>query len=166
MTFDQILLVLLIGGATVFYLTRWLPTEVTSLLIIAGLGLTGILDPSQALSGFSSTGLVTVAANLDPEAWTLHHELSPLVGSLDPVAQAGRLRGLPQMHLAGSDDRVVPAYTRGRFLAAAGTEQRIVEGASHGCCWVDSWPRPLCRFLADAAVAAATAVDSSTTNCR
>ena len=62
MTFDQILLVLLIAGATVLYLTRWLPTEVTSLLIIAGLGLTGILDASQALSGFSSTALVTVAA--------------------------------------------------------------------------------------------------------
>ena len=110
--------------------------------------------------------LVTVAANLDPEAWTLHHELSPLVGSLDPVAQAGRLRGLPQMHLAGSDDRVVPAYTRGRFLVAAGAEQRVVDGATHGCCWVDSWPRPLCRFLADAAVAGATAGDASTTDCR
>ena len=62
MTVDQILLVLLIAGATALYLTRWLPTEVTSLLIIAGLGLTGILDAGQALSGFSSTALVTVAA--------------------------------------------------------------------------------------------------------
>lgn len=61
-TSEQILLVMLIVGATALYLTRWLPTEVTSLLIIASLGLTGILDASQALSGFSSTALVTVAA--------------------------------------------------------------------------------------------------------
>jgi len=59
---EQILLVLIIVGATILYLTRRLPTEVTSLLIIASLGFTGILDANQALSGFSSTALVTVAA--------------------------------------------------------------------------------------------------------
>ncbi len=62
MTLEQILLVILIAGATVLFLTRWLPTEVTSLLIIASLGFTGLLDANQALSGFSSTAMVTVAA--------------------------------------------------------------------------------------------------------
>lgn len=62
MSGDQIVLVLIILGATTLFLTRWLSTEVTSLLIIVALGLTGLLSPEQALSGFSSTAMVTVAA--------------------------------------------------------------------------------------------------------
>ncbi|MEZ4609874.1 MAG: SLC13 family permease [Caldilineaceae bacterium] len=43
-------------------MTRWLSTEVTALLIIVTLGMTGLLSPEEALSGFSSTAMVTVAA--------------------------------------------------------------------------------------------------------
>ncbi len=59
---DQIMLVLIVAGATVLFMTRWLPTEVTSLLIIVCLGVSGLLPADLALSGFSSTAIVTVAA--------------------------------------------------------------------------------------------------------
>ena len=62
MSLQQILLILLIGAATYLYLSRRLPTEVVSLLVIAVLGITGLLDAGDALSGFSSTAMVTVAA--------------------------------------------------------------------------------------------------------
>lgn len=62
MTTQQILLVLLLCGITILYVTRWLRTEVTSLLTIVALMLTGLLAPEQALSGFSSTATLTVAA--------------------------------------------------------------------------------------------------------
>ena len=62
MSGDQILLILIIVGATTLFMTRWLSTEVTALLIIVTLGMTGLLSPEEALSGFSSTAMVTVAA--------------------------------------------------------------------------------------------------------
>ena len=59
---DQIVLLVIIVATTTLYITNWLPTEVTSTLAIALLVLTGILQPTQALSGFSSTATITVAA--------------------------------------------------------------------------------------------------------
>lgn len=58
----QLILLLILAVATAFYVTRWLPTAVTSLLVIFGLIATGLLTVEQAFSGFSSTATVTVAA--------------------------------------------------------------------------------------------------------
>lgn len=56
------LLTAIILGALVLFVTRLIPIEVTAILIIALLALTGILNPSEALQGFSSTATITVAA--------------------------------------------------------------------------------------------------------
>lgn len=91
--------------------------------------------------------LVTVAANLDVAAWTAHHDLTPLAGSLDPAAQASRLRGVAQVHLAGADDSTVPVAVLDAYLAALGNaaavERRVVPGFDHECCWADEWPQLL-----------------------
>ena len=60
--FDQLLLIGIIGLSTLLYVTNWLPTEVTALGTIVLLVGTGILTPGDALSGFSSTATITVAA--------------------------------------------------------------------------------------------------------
>jgi hypothetical protein len=109
--------------------------------------------------------LVTIAANLDVHAWTRHHRLSRLSGSLDPVVHAQSLRGLPQQHLIGDRDDVVPALTRARFLAASGASQRIVEGVNHSCCWAESWPALLCRFLAEIPATTGTTQSSVRRGC-
>jgi hypothetical protein len=57
--------------------------------------------------------LLTVAANLDIHAWTWHHGLSALSGSVDPILRADRLRGLPQEHLVGNRDTLC-RRSRGR----------------------------------------------------
>lgn len=91
----------------------------------------------------------TVAAPLDPGAWTLYHEVSPLVGSLDPMDDAARLAALPQAHFAGAEDDIVPPEIILGFLAREGPGHEgrlvVVPGADHGCCWADRWPglRPL-----------------------
>ena len=59
---NTIVLILIILATTTLYITRWLSTEVTSVLSITALALTGILTPEQAIAGFSSTATVTVAA--------------------------------------------------------------------------------------------------------
>ena len=57
-----------------------------------------------------TTGLVTLAGNLDPAAWTRHHAYTPL----EAAPQAPRLPGhLRQLHvLAGRDTNIPPALTR------------------------------------------------------
>ena len=54
----------ILGTAVVLYVTQWLRIEVTSLLVIVSLGLTGILAPEEALSGFSSPATLTVVSML------------------------------------------------------------------------------------------------------
>ena len=58
----QHILLLILAAMTLLYITRWLPTEVTSLLIIFSLAGTGLLSVEDAFSGFSSTATVTVGA--------------------------------------------------------------------------------------------------------
>ncbi len=62
MTLEQATLLLILVTTIGLYITRWLPTEVTSLLAIVAVALTGLLPPEQALSGFASTATITVGA--------------------------------------------------------------------------------------------------------
>lgn len=89
--------------------------------------------------------LVTVAANLDLDYWTHRDGLSPLVGSLDPAQEAGRLGALPQLHFAGGKDRVVGADVTRSYLShlPAGNLARleVVPDSDHHCCWLEDWPK-------------------------
>lgn len=88
-------------------------------------------------------GFVTIAANLDTSAWTRLHKVTALAGSLEPLDYADRLAALPQVHLVGGRDEIVPAHLMSAYLNRAGVEESgrvIVEpGFDHHCCWVDDW---------------------------
>jgi di/tricarboxylate transporter len=59
----EITLVLLILGATVFFLIfEWVPMEVVALFSLGAVAVTGLVSPKEALSGFSSPAVVTVWA--------------------------------------------------------------------------------------------------------
>ncbi|MCK4413873.1 MAG: SLC13 family permease [Candidatus Eisenbacteria sp.] len=61
---EPVLLTGIILITLVLFITRLLPIALTSIFIIAALALTGILEPHEALQGFSSTATITVAAML------------------------------------------------------------------------------------------------------
>lgn len=86
--------------------------------------------------------LVTLAAPLDVAAWTRAIGVSPLTGSGNPADVAASLSGIPQTHLRGRDDRLVPPASTARFLAQVPRAGVIdLEGVDHQCCWQDVWPR-------------------------
>lgn len=91
--------------------------------------------------------LITVAANLDHRAWTRLHGVTPLAGSLNPPDRADRLRDLPQLHLVGAQDEVVPEAVVRSYLEALGNAPHarleVIEGFDHHCCWSKLWPAPL-----------------------
>jgi pimeloyl-ACP methyl ester carboxylesterase len=99
--------------------------------------------------------VVTVAANLDHAAWTALHEVSPLWGSLNPADYAASLRQLPQLHLAGAEDRVVPSDVAAAYVERLTPGHRVklvvIPDFDHECCWVEAWDRLAARFgFADA----------------
>lgn len=84
--------------------------------------------------------VVTVAANLDTDAWTDHHQYLRLSQSLNP-ALSDTPHPWPELHLRGANDRVVPLSTTERYFTRyPQAQQRTIEAFDHVCCWVRDWP--------------------------
>lgn len=93
-------------AALVLFVTRWLPIEITSLLIPPALVFTGILDVSDALSGFSNPATITVAALFMLSAGLVR------TGVLESVALVlGRLAGGSPLRLLLLLALVVPLFS-------------------------------------------------------
>ena len=54
------LLILLI--AIILFATEWIPMDLVSLMVLLAVGLTGLVTPEEAFSGFSNPAVITVAA--------------------------------------------------------------------------------------------------------
>lgn len=97
------------------------------------------------------TALVTVAGNLDPDAWTAHHGFTPLAESMNPAQRPPLRTDLAQLHLtAGRDERVPAALTRGAIERQPGARHEEFPDFDHDCCWEQIWPGVL-RGLGSAA---------------
>lgn len=113
-------------------------------LVLVGYSGGGAIATLLAAERSDVVRLVTVAANLDTDAWTAGHGLLPLSGSLNPAERWSALQHLTQLHLVGAQDTVVPrsvaqAFVQ-RFPAAKQPMVRLVDGADHSCCWAQLWP--------------------------
>jgi di/tricarboxylate transporter len=62
MTLDQVLFLLILCGGLYLFVSERLRVDVTAMLLLLALVLTGVLDPKQALSGFASEPAIIVAA--------------------------------------------------------------------------------------------------------
>ncbi len=62
MTLEMWILVAILVAAATLFSTRWLPMEVTAVLTVVALALSGLLSPREALAGFASTATLTVGA--------------------------------------------------------------------------------------------------------
>ncbi|MES1943959.1 hypothetical protein PC39_07589 [Salinisphaera sp. PC39] len=83
--------------------------------------------------------VVTVAGNLDTDAWTAAHGYRPLAGSLNPMT-AARLAGVEHLHFAGAADANVSPGIARAFAERHGGRVQVVEGFDHRCCWRERWP--------------------------
>jgi pimeloyl-ACP methyl ester carboxylesterase len=88
--------------------------------------------------------VLTVAGNLDIDAWTALHGYTPLRASLNPIDMPPLAGSILQTHVVGSEDEVVPpSLTAGYAARRPGAELRILPGVDHRCCWEDLWPEIL-----------------------
>ena len=88
---------------------------------------------------------VTVAAPLALTAWAAAQGLTPLAGSLDPLAQPAAAITRRAVHYAGADDAVVPAAIVARFVGAHGGKLEVLADFDHDCCWARDWTQLLRR---------------------
>jgi pimeloyl-ACP methyl ester carboxylesterase len=90
------------------------------------------------------TRVVTVAANLDIDAWARHHGYSRLGGSLNPATASPLPPTTRQVHLAGGRDARVPPHLS-RPVAERQPSARflVIPDFDHRCCWEREWPAVL-----------------------
>ena len=93
--------------------------------------------------------VITLAANLDTDAWAAYHHYAPLHASLNPAQLAPLSRRIFQLHLAGKDDvNVPPSLIRPVVERQYNARWQVVRGQNHTCCWEALWPALLATFLA------------------
>jgi len=99
-----------------------------------------------------AVGVITIAANLDPETWAALHGYLPLTGSLNPSVEPSLPGTVAEWHLVGDRDTNVPQTAAARYLARV-PPARIWRYATfdHICCWEQEWPAVLRRVRAELA---------------
>jgi pimeloyl-ACP methyl ester carboxylesterase len=89
------------------------------------------------------TDVITLAGNLDPDAWTAHHGLSPLDGSLNPLADGALPERIAQAHYAAARDRNVPVALIRPAAQRLGSTLRVLPDTGHQSGWPAHWRRIL-----------------------
>lgn len=92
-----------------------------------------------------TAAVVTVAANLDIDAWAASRHARPLAGSLNPARQPALPAGIVQRHFAGARDEVVPPEVTRKGLRP-GVPLTVVPEYDHRCCWEEMWPSMLAEL--------------------
>jgi pimeloyl-ACP methyl ester carboxylesterase len=120
-------------------LKQWLLNRPFKRIILIGYSGGGTLAMlmTRYLAGVDT--VVTVAANLEVDAWSRFHGYGPLKDSLDPGAVNFDSR-IRQIHLAGLKDEIVPAD----IIESFSHKQQNAKYMSfaeydHRCCWSQGW---------------------------
>tara|TARA_R110002073_G_scaffold331662_1_gene516702 strand:- start:94 stop:909 length:816 start_codon:yes stop_codon:yes gene_type:complete len=88
--------------------------------------------------------VITIAGNLNVNAWSKMHAYSPLQGSLDPAEQLPLPSRIKQWHLLGGmDDNVPASISRQVIQDQPNAEILYFDKFTHQCCWKAIWPSVL-----------------------
>ena len=78
----QLYLLVILIGAVILLFTEWIRVDLTAILIILALSITGVLEPQDALSGFSSEPAILLATIFVLSGALYHTGLSEQLGNL------------------------------------------------------------------------------------
>jgi hypothetical protein len=128
-------------------------------VVLIGYSGGGVLAVLMAPLVPSTVAVVTIAADLDIDAWARRHGYSALEGSLNPANLPPLPSRVREWHLVGDRDAVVPPELSRRYLDRVKTDY-VWHFATfdHVCCWAQQWPELFSRI--EAAVGR-TSVDPS-----
>ena len=92
MPLEIIILVIILLAAVVLFATGWIRMDLTALFVLVALALTGLVSPTQALSGFSNPAVIIVWAMFILSAGLARTGISSLIGA-KLLAFAGKSEG-------------------------------------------------------------------------
>jgi hypothetical protein len=88
--------------------------------------------------------LITLAGNLDIDAWCDLHGYSRLAGSLNPMLESPLRSAVWQRHYVGAEDNRVPATLTQHYVAShPGAMMIELKNQDHTCCWDNVWSQIL-----------------------
>ena len=97
--------------------------------------------------------LGTIAGNLDHRFWTTSLNLTPLHASLNPMDKAVSTASIPQLHLSGDKDNVIPPSMAARWCSAlppgSPCQYRQIPDMTHEGAWERVWPELLRNHYAE-----------------
>jgi dienelactone hydrolase len=100
----------------------------------------GALAMLLASSPLHITAVVTLAGNLDTEAWVQQHHFRTLLGSLNPALMAMLDKRITQLHFQGGRDQNIPPALVSRFAVRQPYAHfKIYPEFGHHCCWEEKW---------------------------
>ena len=91
--------------------------------------------------------LITVAGNIDTDAWVKYHALTPMEGSLNPADKARELSKIPQIHFIGLKDAVIPPEIFESYLKHFSNRENIKSVVCKECTHNSGWSEKLERLL-------------------
>jgi pimeloyl-ACP methyl ester carboxylesterase len=120
---------------------RWMSSKKINHVVLIGYSGGGVLAALLASYLKKTSAVITIAANLDIEAWSRHHGYSPPSASLNPATDAHIPANIQQIHLAGLQDNNVPAEIIELFSRTQNNALYLpLPEYDHICCWLDIWP--------------------------
>ena len=88
--------------------------------------------------------LITLAGNLDHQAFTKWHHVTPLTGSLNPADFSQKLTQIKQIHFIGSKDRTVPPSIFDSYVKRYEKKKnikKVILDISHSGEWGKKWKK-------------------------
>lgn len=127
---------------------RWVKTHRIEEVVFIGYSGGGTLAVLMAPNALNLIRVVTIAANLDVDAWNAFHGYPPFELSLNPADQIEAVKNIEQIHFAGGLDKVAPTEIIEKFANTSPKfRYQLYPNYSHHCCWVDAWPNILQKIL-------------------
>lgn len=82
--------------------------------------------------------VITVASNIDTDAWTKYHNIEPM-NVQNPALFSDTLSNIRQIHYIGKKDDVVPSIIAESYVSYYPADNRpkiyIIDDFTHHCCW-------------------------------
>jgi hypothetical protein len=113
-------------------------------VVLIGFSGGGTLAMLLAERTLDLSGIVTIAGNLDIEAWSRIHGYPPLTGSKNPAQLPPLSPKYFQLHVVGGNDQNIPlSIVQPTVLNQHSAKLIIMPEFDHNCCWEKAWPSVL-----------------------
>lgn len=86
--------------------------------------------------------IITIAGNLDIKNFSKYHEVYALKDSLNPIDYAAEIRSIPQLHISGGEDKIVPAHIADIYIQVSASDcvkSKVFPDITHNKGWNDVW---------------------------